>query len=66
MRTALVCLLLATSLRAFDRTLDPDALQQAIALGGPIVEISPDEARRYAASDNYSRAWELWRKKALR
>ena len=36
MRTALVCLLLATSLRAFDRTLDPDALQQAIALGGKL------------------------------
>jgi HCOMODA/2-hydroxy-3-carboxy-muconic semialdehyde decarboxylase len=37
---------------------------QAIALGGPITEISPEEARKYAASDNYSRAWELWKKKA--
>ncbi len=37
---------------------------QAIALGGPIIEISPEEARKYAASDNYARAWELWKKKA--
>jgi ribulose-5-phosphate 4-epimerase/fuculose-1-phosphate aldolase len=37
---------------------------QAIALGGPITEISAEEARKYAASDNYSRAWELWKKKA--
>ena len=37
---------------------------QAIALGGKITEISPEEARKYAASDNYARAWELWKKKA--
>ncbi len=37
---------------------------QAIALGGTITEISPEEAQKYAASDNYSRAWELWKKKA--
>jgi ribulose-5-phosphate 4-epimerase/fuculose-1-phosphate aldolase len=37
---------------------------QAIALGGPITEISAEEAQKYAASDNYSRAWELWKKKA--
>jgi HCOMODA/2-hydroxy-3-carboxy-muconic semialdehyde decarboxylase len=37
---------------------------QAIVLGGTITEISPEEARKYAASDNYSRAWELWKKKA--
>ena len=37
---------------------------QAIALGGPITEISAEEAKKYAASDNYSRAWELWKKKA--
>jgi HCOMODA/2-hydroxy-3-carboxy-muconic semialdehyde decarboxylase len=37
---------------------------QAIALGGPITAISPEEARKYAASDNYARAWELWKKKA--
>jgi len=37
---------------------------QAIALGGPITYIDPEEARKYAASDNYGRAWELWKKKA--
>jgi HCOMODA/2-hydroxy-3-carboxy-muconic semialdehyde decarboxylase len=37
---------------------------QAIALGGPITYIDAEEARRYSASDNYSRAWELWKKKA--
>ncbi len=37
---------------------------QAIALGGPITEISAEEAKKYAASDNYARAWELWKKKA--
>ena len=37
---------------------------QAIELGGPITEVSPEEARKYAESDNYSRAWELWKKKA--
>jgi HCOMODA/2-hydroxy-3-carboxy-muconic semialdehyde decarboxylase len=37
---------------------------QAIALGGPITYIDAEEARKYAASDNYSRAWELWKKKA--
>src|SRR5499427_3396727 len=37
---------------------------QALALGGPITYIDPEEAKKYAASDNYSRAWELWKKKA--
>jgi ribulose-5-phosphate 4-epimerase/fuculose-1-phosphate aldolase len=37
---------------------------QAIALGGKITYIDPEEARKYAASDNYSRAWELWKRKA--
>ncbi len=37
---------------------------QAVELGGPITEVSPEEARKYEASDNYSRAWELWKKKA--
>jgi len=37
---------------------------QAVALGGPITEISAEEAKKYAATDNYSRAWELWKKKA--
>ena len=37
---------------------------QAIALGGKITYIDPEEAKQYAASDNYSRAWELWKRKA--
>jgi HCOMODA/2-hydroxy-3-carboxy-muconic semialdehyde decarboxylase len=37
---------------------------QAIALGGRITYIDPEEAKKYAASDNYSRAWELWKRKA--
>jgi len=37
---------------------------QAIALGGKITYIDPEEAKKYAASDNYSRAWELWKRKA--
>ena len=37
---------------------------QAIALGGPITALTPEEAQKYAASDNYARAWELWKKKA--
>jgi HCOMODA/2-hydroxy-3-carboxy-muconic semialdehyde decarboxylase len=37
---------------------------QAIALGGKITYIDPQEAKKYAASDNYSRAWELWKRKA--
>lgn len=37
---------------------------QAIALGGKITYIAPEEASKYAASDNYSRAWELWKRKA--
>jgi HCOMODA/2-hydroxy-3-carboxy-muconic semialdehyde decarboxylase len=32
--------------------------------GTPITPISPEEAEKYAATDNYSRAWELWKKKA--
>src|SRR3954468_15807182 len=41
---------------------------QAIALTertrGPITAISPEEAQKYEASDNYARAWELGKKKA--
>src|SRR5499427_2447983 len=32
--------------------------------GTPITPISPEEAQKYAATDNYGRAWELWKKKA--
>jgi ribulose-5-phosphate 4-epimerase/fuculose-1-phosphate aldolase len=40
---------------------------QAIALGGPITYLDPQEARRVmAAGENagYQRAWDLWKKKA--
>ena len=32
--------------------------------GNTITPISPEEAQKYAATDNYGRAWELWKKKA--
>ena len=32
--------------------------------GAKITPISPEEAQKYAASDNYARAWELWKKRA--
>lgn len=31
--------------------------------GVKLTPISPEEAQKYAASDNYARAWELWKKK---
>jgi len=38
------------------------AQAQAMALGGKITYIDPEEARKYAAPNNYDRAWELWKK----
>ena len=41
--------------------------QQLVELaqrGVKLTPISPEEAQKYAASDNYARAWELWKKKA--
>jgi len=35
---------------------------QAMALGGTITYLEPEEARLYAASDNYERAWDLWKR----
>jgi HCOMODA/2-hydroxy-3-carboxy-muconic semialdehyde decarboxylase len=35
---------------------------QAMMLGGKITYLSPEEARQYQSSNNYDRAWELWRK----
>jgi len=40
------------------------AVQLAGPRSGPITALTPEEAQKYAASDNYSRAWELWKKKA--
>jgi HCOMODA/2-hydroxy-3-carboxy-muconic semialdehyde decarboxylase len=39
---------------------------QAMALGGPITYIDPEEAKKYAAPNNYDRSWELWKKQVTR
>jgi HCOMODA/2-hydroxy-3-carboxy-muconic semialdehyde decarboxylase len=39
---------------------------QALALGGTITYLDPEEARLYIAPNNYDRAWELWRKQVGR
>jgi len=38
------------------------AQAQALALGGNITYLDPEEARKYLAPNNYERAWELWKK----
>jgi HCOMODA/2-hydroxy-3-carboxy-muconic semialdehyde decarboxylase len=41
--------------------------QQAMALGGPVTYLDPEEARQIVATGEYggyARAWELWRNKA--
>jgi ribulose-5-phosphate 4-epimerase/fuculose-1-phosphate aldolase len=38
--------------------------QQAIALGGKITWLTPEEGKQSVA-DDYRRAWELWRRKAI-
>ena len=39
---------------------------QALALGGPITYLDPEEARLYYATpDPYGRAWELWKRKVM-
>jgi ribulose-5-phosphate 4-epimerase/fuculose-1-phosphate aldolase len=40
------------------------AMQLIAPAKGPITALTPEEAQKYAASDNYARAWELWKKKA--
>ena len=37
---------------------------QAMALGGPVTYLDPEEGRRVAVG-GYQRAWELWRRKAI-
>jgi len=44
--------------------LQAQELVQYARYGRKITTISPEEAQKYAASDNYARAWELWKKKA--
>jgi ribulose-5-phosphate 4-epimerase/fuculose-1-phosphate aldolase len=36
---------------------------QAMALGRTVTYLDPEEARLYVSSDNYGRAWELWKRK---
>ena len=39
---------------------------EAIALGGRVTYLDPEEARRWdAANGTYDRAWELWKRKAI-
>ena len=39
---------------------------QAMALGGPVTYLDPEEARlASAALGEFGRAWELWKRKAL-
>jgi HCOMODA/2-hydroxy-3-carboxy-muconic semialdehyde decarboxylase len=38
---------------------------QALALGGTVTYLDPEEARRRAGPNPYDRAWDLWKSKAL-
>jgi HCOMODA/2-hydroxy-3-carboxy-muconic semialdehyde decarboxylase len=38
---------------------------QAIALGGPINYLDPEEGRRIEARRDYIRSWELWKREAM-
>jgi ribulose-5-phosphate 4-epimerase/fuculose-1-phosphate aldolase len=38
---------------------------QAIALGGEITYLDPEEVRKFEAVGGYERAWELWKRKAM-
>jgi hypothetical protein len=41
---------------------------EALALGGEVTYLDPEEARKREQDfgvDGYSRSWELWKKKAL-
>jgi hypothetical protein len=39
---------------------------QAIMIGGPITYLSPEEAQKATPPDNYQRAWDLWKQKAMK
>jgi len=39
---------------------------QAMALGGTITYLEPEEVRKYLAPNNYDRAWELWKREVSR
>jgi len=38
---------------------------EAIALGGTISYLDPEEGRRIEARRDYSRPWEMWKRKAM-
>jgi ribulose-5-phosphate 4-epimerase/fuculose-1-phosphate aldolase len=38
---------------------------QAVALGGRLTYLDPEEVRRVEARQDYARSWDLWRRKAL-
>jgi HCOMODA/2-hydroxy-3-carboxy-muconic semialdehyde decarboxylase len=38
---------------------------QAMAIGGDVTYLAPEEVRKAVALIDYQRAWELWRRKAL-
>ena len=38
---------------------------QAAALGGSITYLDPEEVRKVEARQDYKRAWELWKRKAM-
>ena len=38
---------------------------QAIALGGAVTYLDPEEVSKVVAVQDYARAWELWKRKAL-
>lgn len=39
---------------------------QATMIGGPITYLSPEEAQKATPPDNYQRAWDLWKRKAMK
>lgn len=38
---------------------------QAMALGGPIKYLDPEEARLWNSSNSYDRAWDMWKRRAM-
>ena len=51
--------------RAVYLAINASMQSQAMALGGRITYLAPEEVRLTGEPDNYERAWMLWRRKAL-
>jgi HCOMODA/2-hydroxy-3-carboxy-muconic semialdehyde decarboxylase len=51
--------------RAYYLEVNAKLQAQAIALGGTITYLDPEEARKVEARRDYERPWELWKRKAL-